>query len=805
MLTEEKNHGMIMRGPATRWQDASPTGNGAIGAMMYGQIRSDVILLNHEALYYPRGRGKLVDVSDQLPEVRRLIEQGQYEKANTLMSKVHAERGGAPEGLTSDFTDPYQPFCDIRLRTSTEGPFRHYRRGVDFETGRVWMEWEDDAGSMVRELFVSRASDTVGLRIRGDQAEGVGYRLSLSRDGAEMRQDGGWASLKNLQPALCEQRFEDDGRLILTGRFPEGYAFGAVGRVTVTNGRIRAERDEIVVEGADELLLQLKLFVHEDPEEAILGLSRELQDQTADFDTALSAHAALHGELFNRMKLELSAEKRTSNEEMLMATYDEPAPNALIQTMFEFGRYLLICSNRPGGWPANLQGIWNGDYTPAWNSDFHNDENVQMNYWQALPGNLPEVTLPFFDYFERFMDDFRENARKLHGCRGIFVPIAQTTHGLAFPCTWTHWISAAGWLAQLFYDYTLFTDDREFLAERAVPWLREVAQFYEDFLFEGPDGRLVFSPSISPENTPIGEGMNLLTVNATMDVAICREVLNNLCEACESLSIEPEGVARWRAMLDRLPEYAVNEDGAFREWLHPMFRDNYHHRHQSHLYPLFPGFEITEETHPELVEACRVAVEKRLVIGLTSQTGWSMAHMANLFARLGQGNRALECLEILTRSSTGPNLFTYINDWRDMGLSLAGWGEKPPFQIDANFGLTAAILEMLVFSKPGLIKLLPALPDKWTRGRACGIACRGGIVLDLEWDWPGGEMSATLISKRDQKVWVKLPIGMKEVECAVRRQEAPPSHWGHSYLSVALPKSKAVQIRAEPEAGKKKA
>ena len=464
--------------------------------------------------------------------------------------------------------------------------------------------------------------------------------------------------------------------------------------------------------------------------------------------------------------------------------------------MFEFGRYLLICSNRPGGWPANLQGIWNGDYAPAWNSDFHNDENIQMNYWQALPGNLPEATLPFFDYFERHMDDFRENARKLYGCSGIYVPIAQTTHGLAFPSVWAHWISAAGWLAQLFYDYSLFTGDREFLAERAVPWLREVAQFYEDFLFEGPDGRLVFSPSISPENTPPGEGMNLLTINATMDIAICREVLGNLCDACESLDVEQDGVARWRAMLAKLPEYEVNEDGALREWLHPMFRDNYHHRHQSHLYPLFPGVEITEETHPELYEACRIAVEKRLVIGLTSQTGWSMAHMAGIYARLGQGDRALECIEILTRSSTGPNLFTYHNDWRDMGLSLTGWGKHPPFQIDANFGVTAAMLEMLVFSKPGLIKLLPAIPEGWTQGRAHGIACRGGITLDLEWDRSGGGMRATLISRSDQKVLVKLPVGMEKVEFGAEGQEVKRSHPGHSYLNVALPQASPVEIEA---------
>jgi len=785
---DDRAHSMVMRTPATRWQDASPTGNGSIGAMMYGQIRNDIILLNHERLYYPLGRGKLADVSDQAPLLRRLIARGQYEEAAALMPRVHAERGGSPRVST----DPYQPFCDIRLSATTSGPFRHYRRGVDFGTGRVWMQWTDDAGATTRELFVSRASDTVYLRLLGSGPGAVCCRLSLCEHQDQARC---WASGEDLQPPVYEHGASAEGRLTFAGRYAGAYAFGAAANAAVTNGRMHAEHGRLVVEGADELLLRVKLFTHDDPDEAIPRLLRELEDEPADFDEAFTEHSALHGELFGRVCLGLGVEKRAANEEMLLAAYDGSPPTPLMQTMFEFGRHLLICSSRPGGWPANLQGVWNGDFAPAWDSDFHTDENIQMNYWQALPGNLRETALPFFEYFEHYLEDYRENARKLFGCRGILVRIAQTTNGVAYPRVWVNWTAGAGWLGQLFYDYYLFTGDREFLAERAVPWLQEVALFYEDFLTEGPDGKLLFCPSVSPENVPAGEGMHLLAMNATMDVAVCREVLNNLCDACELLEIDSDGVRRWRAILARLPDYEINEDGALREWLHPAFKDNYHHRHQSHIYPAFPGVEVTEETRPELHEACRVAVEKRLVIGLASQTGWSLAHMANIYARLGFGNEALECLEILARSCTGVNLLTYHNDWRDMGLSLTG-PTHPPFQIDANLGLAAAVLEMLVFSRPGLVKLLPARPDSWTCGRVSGILCRGGVTVDLEWDLGNGRFRAVLTSRRDQDLLLKAPAEARDVSVAPEGMAAACGEPGPSYWRLALPRQKPVRIQA---------
>jgi alpha-L-fucosidase 2 len=770
MSIEENS--MIMKQPALRWQDGSPTGNGTIGALMYGHVCRDRILLNNEALWFYGDRSKMVDISDTLEQHRELIRSGRYREAERFLHDANEARGGYWAR-----NNPFLPHCDIVLETGTAGPFRAYRRGVDFDSGIAWMEWRDAEGRHHRDLFCSRPDGIVVLRAGAFKARSTDYRLHLEpHDGGIDRSAGGFGAPKEVPP----MRFEygsgileggEMAELRIRGMF-EGEAgdspagvFGAVSRIVQRGGELRLSgessnesRDvawpEVEVRGCDEMLVFTVLWVGHPDDAAALEAeaSGAVTGVSTDYEELAGRHSRAHRRLFEAMTLEIDAtgdhssdRRNAPNEELLARAYEGDVPTELIMRMFKYGRYLLVCSSPERGWPANLQGVWNGDYAPAWSADYHLDENVQMNYWQALPGNLAPLTGSYFDYLERFLDDYRQNARLVYGCRGILLPIAQSTEGLMHPDVWVNWVAAAGWLGQLYYDYYLYTGDREFLRDRAVPWLKETAEFYEDFLVEGGDGKLHFIPSLSPENRPViaGSGTtakaespesSMVTIDATMDVAVCREVLGNLCAAYEILDLDSEAVARWRGTIERLPEYAINEDGAIREWLHPDLKDNYHHRHQSHIYPLFPGYEVTPEETPELYEACRVAVEKRLVIGLTSQTGWSMAHMANIYARLGDGARALECLELLTRSSTGPNLFTYHNDWRAMGLTLGGWGRVPPFQIDANFGLSAAVLEMLVFSKPGMIKLFPALPASWRTGRAGGIACRGGVVVDLDWN-----------------------------------------------------------------------
>ncbi|HEY3377734.1 MAG TPA: glycoside hydrolase family 95 protein [Armatimonadota bacterium] len=791
--------GMTLRQPAVRWQDALPTGNGTLGALVHGHIRHEMVILNHEALWLRRAKPTVPDISAHLPELRRLLAAGQYQQATGFLDAKLREAHYAYQGV-----DPYHPAFDLLVEMETKAAFTHYRRSVDFSSGEVEVTWREGDTTFRRQLFVSRADDLVVMRISADRPGQIDCRTTLAAHETKSSvRMGVGTDVSGPAVPITFSSTATGTEMTLQARYDDGNAYGGLAHVFPQGGVTATDGEYVTVHGADEVLLVLALYANEASEEALPRLRDTLAATTPEYAALCARHVALHAPLFARMTLNLhdDAGRGQSTDELLMQAYDGDVPAGLLERLFAFGRYLLICSSRPGGLPANLQGVWNGDYAPAWASDYHNDENIQMNYWPALPGHLPETALPYFDYYDASLADYRNNAQAIFGCRGILAPIAQSTSGVMHGGPWLNWTAGAGWLAQLYYDYWLFTGDRTFLATRAVPFMREVALFYEDFLFAGADGTLVFSPSLSPENVPDIPGGSYATLNATMDVAIAKEVLTNLCTAVAELGLAEEHLPRWRAMVAQMPAYTLNEDGAVKEWLHPELRDNYEHRHQSHLYPVFPGFEVTEESHPELFAGMRTAVEKRLVVGLTSQTGWSLAHMANIYARLGDGDRALECLELLTRSCLGANLFTYHNDWRGQGITCH-WGgphNPPPFQIDANFGMTAAMLEMLVFSKPGLLKLLPALPARWPHGSAQGMLCRGGIELALTWDMQTGTLQATLCARHAQEVTVKFPAPVHTLQTTSAAAVAM-SPLGPAYRTLTLSAGQSVTLDVNLEA-----
>jgi len=726
---------------AQKWDQAMPTGNGRVGALVFGNIEDETIILNHDSLLFTTKKPTLPDISEHLPKLRELIAQGRYAEAGNYFRNQDIE-------YDYQGSDSFHPAFNVTIDMPMAGKVEDVRRIVDFETGEVKVTWKCQDVSYYRKVFVSRRDDIVVISIGASKGGALNCKVGLLPtalkrdelgDGRDVRvrrfPTGRVAKIRLEEVPITFNLTAADNILTLVGKYDVGGKYNLVGGdeyggcalVKVKGGRVKTTELQVQTDGSDEVLVVIKLFANEQARTALGRIRAGVASLSAsglDYDRLLARHAALHRELFMRTRLDLRAADRNRNlpnEKLVNEARHGQAYNALFERLFDFGRYALICSSAADGMPANLQGIWNGEYGPPWAADYHNDMNIQMNYWQALPGNLAEITLSYFDYYESMLDDFRTNARRIAGCRGILAPISGTSHGLA-GLSWSYWTAGAGWLAQLFYDYWLFTGDRSFLEKRAVPFMKEVALFYEDFLVLDAGGRYVFTPSFSPENTPANTRVSC-AVNATMDIAVAREVLSNLCQACELLRIEQDGVNRWRQMLARLPAYLINEDGALKEWAHPAFEDNYEHRHMSHLYPVYPGLEVTRERKPQLFEACRVAMERKMA-AFEYPCTWSYVQAACTFARLGRGDEALRALEIVARGYELPNLFT----------TLWLYHHRPPmYQFEAASGIPAAIMEMLLFSEPAAMRLLPALPAAWPDGSIEGLRARGGFEVDIHW------------------------------------------------------------------------
>jgi len=631
----------------------------------------------------------------------------------------------------------------------------------------VFVRWNDHGVSYQRKLFVSRADDIVLMEIDSD---GGNLTASLTLD---LHDPLDARTLKHGEaplPQAVEIKADDNEYICYAALNDDGFDFGAVARVVSSSCTLTADAGSIHATEGNKVLIAIKVFTHEKRHEAWSRLQVELDGLEMDYQKLLAPHVELHGEMFRRVEVDLGAteeEHAVCNEELLLDAYQGEAPVALLEKMWSYGRYLLISSSREGGQPCHLYGNWCGEYRGYWAFNMTN-ENMQMIYWQALSGGLKEMMLPVFDYFDRMMDDFHENARKIYGCRGIYIPAVTTPpSGLLKTIRphIIHWTGAAAWVAHHYFDYFLYTGDRDFLRERALPFLREAVTFYEDFFTIGEDGYYISSPSNSPENSPgnyyDGQGMGSAmetTMNATMDFALAKEVLKHLIDGSELIGVYADEIPKWKQMATHIPPYEVNEDGAIKEWMHEFFKDNYHHRHQSHIYPVFPGREVNHDSDPELFQAFVTAIDKRHIIGLGEQTGWSLVHMSNVYSRLLDGDQALECLDLLTRSCLKNNLYTTHNDWRGMGIGVEM--EWAPFQIDANTGFSSAVQQMLLHSRTGHISILPALPSRWKKGSITGLLARGRISVSLWWDMNKGEIEVEFCSiGQSQDVAVRFPSG----------------------------------------------
>ncbi len=749
--------GFISSEPAETWEQGLLSGNGTIGASVLSRPLDEIVVFSHKHLLVPE-RAPLPppNTGERLFEIRRLIDRGLYEQASRLAMSLSEQKGFL-------YPDPLMPAFDLRIKMGAEGVVSDYARSTDFRTGETTVHWADGRGVFERRLFVSRADGVAVMKITGPERGKVSCRLELApRDPSARR----FKSNVNNLATSADQSF-----LVYRNGFINAYPGGIQGlegtaRVIARNGTVTVDGPAISVAGADDVLLLIDITLLDEPDKSKLGQTKSaLQKVPADYASLLARHATIHGGLFGRMRLDLGggADHMLTSEQLLAKTTDAEPSRALIEKLFDAGRYNIISST--SDWPPTLQGVWAGTYEPPWSSDFTHNGNVPSAISSLLMGNTPELMLAYTSYMEWLVPWLEINARRIFGARGIELPSRSTTNGfnnafaVSFPGQF--WVAGAAWAAHYFYDYYLYTGDRTFLARHALPFMEKAALFFEDYLTEGPDGRYVFSPTQSPENFAKNTG-HQMTFNATMDVAAAKELLTNTIAASRTLGVNADKVPVWEKMLAKMPEYMINGEGAIKEWLTPRLEDDYNHRHTSQLYALFDGLPDEIARSPKLRAAFKRLIELKLERHWTNwekQSGFmsfGLVQLGQAATSLGEADLAYRCLVPLI------NRYWY--------NSLASThNAKKLFNMDISGGMPAVLIKMLVFSDPGRIDLLPARPAAWPSGTIEGVLCRGQIEIKrLHWD--GKSIRAVLLSGVQQDIDLGAPAEIASM--TVRKGEA---------------------------------
>lgn len=737
------------------WLSALPLGNGSLGLMVYGDVNKDRIQLNEESMWSgsPDDNDN-PEAYDSQGKIRQLLFEGKYAEATELTNSTQVCKGegsGHGNGAEVPF-GCFQTLGDLWIDNGKESSYENYRRELDLNDAVVRVSYTQNGVSYKRELFTSYPDQVMVARFTADQPGKISFTGTMTR------------------PERYKTYIDND-QLIMSGALSDGKGGENLQYMTRLkavnkNGTLSYQGSRFVVENADEVILYLSAstdHVLKYPDykgrdyENITDLNIKKAVKKG-FETLLESHLQEYQQYFNRVSFDitpidtpdLATDKRLNN---YTKTKSDPHLEELI---FQYGRYLLISSSRPGTLPANLQGIWANKIQTPWNGDYHTDVNIEMNYWPAEVTNLSEMHLPLFDLIESLVEPGRKTAQVQYKNDGWVVHPITNVWGYTAPGESANWgmhTGAGAWICQHILEHYRFTGDKEFL-KRMYPVLEGSVKFYMDWLVEHPEtGKLVSGPAVSPENTFIAPDgyKGGISMGPAHDQQVIWQLFTDFLMASNELKIEDKFTKGVSEALSQLAGPQIGSDGRLMEWAKEFKEVEPGHRHISHLFAVHPGAQINTMKTPDLAAAAKKSLDHRIENG-GGHTGWSAAWLINQYARLKEGDKAKKSLEVVLSKSTSPNLF----------------GQHPPFQMDANFGTTAGIAEMLLQSHTSVIELLPAIPNSWPTGKVKGLRARGGFTVDIEWE-DGQLKFADILASKDKEI--KLKYGDNEELVSVKMGE----------------------------------